>query len=190
MNLDPEGARVPSMFDLDAAIRKIPNHPKDGILFFDLMPLFADPGGLAACVQDISEWAQPRSVDMVLGAEARGFIVGGAVARELGVGFAAARKPGKLPGRTIGQEYELEYGIDTLEVHEDVIVPGMRVLVHDDLLATGGTARAKCDLVERLGGIVAGVAFVVELTFLPGADRLSGYDVLSLVKYDSESVPA
>lgn len=181
---------MPSSFDLDAAIRKIPNHPKDGILFYDLMPLFADPEGLGACVTRISDWARPRDVDIVLGAEARGFIVGGAVARELGVGFAAARKPGKLPGRTVHQEYELEYGIDTLEIHEDVITPGMRVLVHDDLLATGGTARAKCGLVERLGGVVAGVAFVVELTFLPGADRLSGYDLLSLVQYDSESVSA
>ncbi len=178
-----------SPFDLNAAIRKIPDHPKEGILFYDLMPLFADPAGLDACVAQIADWARPREVDIVLGAEARGFIVGGGVARDLGVGFAAARKPGKLPGRTVSQEYELEYGIDTLEVHEDVIRPGMRVLVHDDLLATGGTARAKCDLVERLGGVVAGVAFVVELTFLPGKDRLSGYDVLSLVQYDSETVP-
>lgn len=181
---------MPSSFDLDSAIRKIPNHPKEGILFYDLMPLFANPEGLGQCVTRISEWARPRNVEMVLGAEARGFIVGGAVARELGVGFSAARKPGKLPGATVQQEYELEYGTDTLEVHEDTITPGMRVLVHDDLLATGGTARAKCELVERLGGIVVGVAFVVELTFLPGAERLNGYDLLSLVQYDSESLPA
>jgi adenine phosphoribosyltransferase len=176
-------------FDLDAAIRKIPNHPKPGILFYDLMPLFADPDGLAACIGGIADWARPRNVDVVLGAEARGFIVGGAVARDLGVGFAAARKPGKLPWKTLRQDYELEYGTDALEIHEDAITPGMRVLVHDDLLATGGTAEAKCQMVERLGGVVAGVAFVVELTFLPGRDRLKGHDVLSLVQYDSEAVP-
>jgi adenine phosphoribosyltransferase len=181
---------LPATFDIDAAIRKIPDHPKAGILFYDLMPLFANPEGLAACVDGIADWARPREVDIVLGAEARGFIVGGAVARALGVGFAAARKPGKLPWRTVRKEYELEYGTDSLELHEDVIAPGMRVLVHDDLLATGGTAKAKCDMVAQLGGIVVGVAFVVELTFLPGRARLAGYEVLSLVEYDSEAVPA
>ncbi len=139
-------------------------------------------------VDRISEWGREREIDAVLGAEARGFIVGGAVANQLGVGFLTARKPGKLPGRTISQEYALEYGTDTLEVHEDAITPGMRVLVHDDLLATGGTARATCEMVERLGGIVAGVAVVVELTFLPGRERLSPFEVLSLVSYDSEAV--
>jgi adenine phosphoribosyltransferase len=176
-------------YDIDAAIRKIPDHPKPGILFYDLMPLFANPDGLAACIERIAEWARPRDVDLVLGAEARGFIIGGAVARELGVGFAAARKPGKLPWKTVRQDYELEYGTDSLELHADTITPGMRVLVHDDLLATGGTAKAKCEMVEQLGGIVAGVAFVVELTFLPGRERLAGYDVLSLVEYASEAVP-
>ncbi len=176
-------------FDIDAAIRKIPNHPKPGILFYDLMPLFADPRGLEACVERIADWARPKDVDLVLGAEARGFICGGAVARELGCGFVAARKPGKLPGRTISHEYELEYGIDTLEIHEDAIERGMRVLVHDDLLATGGTAQAKCRMIERLGGIVVGAAFVVELTFLPGRDRLDGHDILTLVQYASEAVP-
>jgi len=175
-------------FDIDAAIRKIPDHPKAGILFYDLMPLFASPEGLAACIDGIAGWARPRGVDIVLGAEARGFIVGGAVARALGVGFAAARKPGRLPWKTIRQDYELEYGIDSLELHADAIGPGMRVLVHDDLLATGGTAKAKCEMVEQLGGIVVGIAFVVELTFLSGRQRLDGYDVLSLVEYDSETV--
>jgi adenine phosphoribosyltransferase len=181
---------VPVTFDIDSAIRKIPNHPKPGILFYDLMPLFASARGLAACVEGVVEWARPRDVDVVLGAEARGFILGGAVARDLGVGFAAARKPGKLPFNVLREEYELEYGVDVLEIHRDAIAPGQRVLVHDDLLATGGTAAAKCRLVEALGGVVAGVAFIVELTFLPGRERLAGYDVLSLVTYDSEAVPA
>ena len=180
---------MPTTFDIDAAIRKIPDHPKAGILFYDLMPLFASPDGLAACIDGIADWARPHDVDIVLGAEARGFIVGGALARALGVGFAAARKPGKLPWKTVRQDYELEYGTDSLEIHADAIAPGMRVLVHDDLLATGGTAKAKCEMVEQLGGVVAGVAFVVELTFLPGRQRLAGYDVLSLVTYDSEAVP-
>jgi adenine phosphoribosyltransferase len=177
-------------FDIDTAIRKIPNHPKPGILFYDLMPLFASPEGLAACVDGVMEWARPRDVDVVLGAEARGFILGGAVAHALGVGFAAARKPGKLPFEVLREEYELEYGVDVLEIHRDAITPGARVLVHDDLLATGGTAAAKCRLVEALGGVVAGVAFIVELTFLPGRERLGAYDVMSLVTYDSEAVPA
>lgn len=177
-------------FDLNDAIRKIPHHPKPGILFYDLMPLFGDPAALRTVVDRTAEWGRARQVDAVLAAEARGFIVGGAVAHELGVGFVAARKPGKLPWRTISQEYELEYGTDTLEVHEDAIQPGMRVLVHDDLLATGGTARATCEMVERLGGVVAGVAVVVELTFLPGRERLAPYEVLSLVSYDSEAVPS
>jgi adenine phosphoribosyltransferase len=176
-------------FDIDSAIRKIPDHPKPGILFYDLMPLFADPQGMAACVDGIAEWARPREIDVVLGAEARGFIVGGAVAYALGVGFAAARKPGKLPWRVLSREYALEYGTDAIELHADAIASGARVLVHDDLLATGGTAKAKCELVEELGGIVAGVAFVVELTFLPGRERLAGYDVFSLISYDSEDVP-
>lgn len=175
-------------YDIDGAIRRIPHHPKPGILFYDLMPLFEDPQGLAACVDGIADWARPREVDVVLGAEARGFILGGAIAHALGAGFACARKPGKLPYEVISREYDLEYGTDVLELHRDAIRPGQRVLVHDDLLATGGTAAAKCQLVEELGAEVAGIAFVVELTFLPGRERLAGYDVLSLVSYDSESV--
>jgi adenine phosphoribosyltransferase len=177
-------------YDIDAAVRRISHHPKPGILFYDLMPLFEQPEGLAACVDSIADWARPREVDVVLGAEARGFILGGAIAHALGAGIACARKPGKLPYEVIRREYDLEYGTDVLEVHRDAIRPGQRVLVHDDLLATGGTAAAKCQLVEELGGVVAGVAFVVELTFLPGRDRLAGYDVLSLVSYDTEAVDA
>lgn len=175
-------------YDIDGAIRRIPHHPKPGILFYDLMPLFEDPEGLDACVDGIASWARPREVDVVLGAEARGFILGGAIARDLGAGFACARKPGKLPYEVIRREYDLEYGTDILEIHRDAIRPGQRVLVHDDLLATGGTAAAKCQLIEELGGVVAGIAFVVELTFLPGRERLQGHEVMSLVSYDSESV--
>ena len=127
--------------------------------------------------------ATGRHVDLVFGAEARGFILGAAVAYALGAGFVCARKPGKLPWKTVAAEYDLEYGTDRLEVHEDAIAPGMNVLVHDDLLATGGTAAAKCELVERLGGRVVGVAFIIELTDLKGRDKLKPYDVFSLVRY-------
>ena len=127
-------------YDIDSAIRRIPHHPKPGILFYDLMPLFESPEGLAACVDGIAAWARPREVDVVLGAEARGFILGGAIAREIGAGLACARKPGKLPYEVVRREYDLEYGTDVLEIHRDAIRPGQRVLVHDDLLATGGTA--------------------------------------------------
>jgi len=175
-------------YDIDSAIRRIPHHPKPGILFYDLMPLFESPEGLAACVDGIAAWARPREVDVVLGAEARGFILGGAIAREIGAGLACARKPGKLPYEVVRREYDLEYGTDVLEIHRDAIRPGQRVLVHDDLLATGGTAAAQCQLVEELGGVVAGIAVVVELTFLPGRARLAGHDVMSLVAYDTEDV--
>ena len=174
--------------DLDAIIRRIPHHPKPGILFFDLMPLFENAQGLAYCVDRIAEWGSDRRADLVLGAEARGFILGGAIARTMGTGFLAARKPGKLPWETVRQEYELEYGTDALELHRGSIPKGARVLVHDDLLATGGTARATCELVEEMGGVVVGVAFIAELTFLPGREALKGYDTLSLITFDSETI--
>jgi adenine phosphoribosyltransferase len=177
-------------FDIDAAIRRVPDHPHAGILFYDLMPLFQQPAGLAAGTARIAAWARERAVERVVGVEARGFVLGGAIAAELGVGFSAARKRGKLPSARIGREYALEYGTDVLEMHTDAVAPGERVLVHDDLLATGGTARAVCGLVEELGGTVAGVAVVAELTFLPGRAALEGYDVMSLVTYSSEAVEA
>jgi adenine phosphoribosyltransferase len=175
-------------FDIDAAIRKIPDHPRPGVLFYDLMPLFASPAGLTACIDRIAEWSRPRQPELIVAAEARGFILGGAIAQALGIGFAAARKAGKLPFEAERTDYELEYGSDSLELHRDAIHPGQKVLVHDDLLATGGTALATCRLVEALGGVIVGLAFVVELTFLPGRETLRGYDVLSLVSYDTESV--
>jgi adenine phosphoribosyltransferase len=169
--------------DLASKIRSIPDFPKKGIVFRDIMPLLQDPAALRQTIDRIAEYGTGRHVDLVFGAEARGFILGAAVAYALGAGFACARKPGKLPWRTVAAEYDLEYGTDKLEVHEDAIAPGMNVLVHDDLLATGGTAAAKCELVERLGGKVVGVAFIIELTDLKGRDKLKPHDVFSLVRY-------
>jgi adenine phosphoribosyltransferase len=169
--------------DLSAKIRDIPDFPKRGIVFKDIMPLLADPEALHETVERLAEFAEPRKPDLILGAEARGFILGAALAYRLDCGFVAARKPGKLPWRTVSVKYALEYGFDALELHADAIKPGTRVIVHDDLLATGGTARAKVDLVEQLGGEVVGLAFVIELEFLNGRERLEGYDVFSLIQY-------
>jgi adenine phosphoribosyltransferase len=169
--------------DLSSKIRDIPDFPQRGIVFKDIMPLLADPEALQGTVDLLSEWAAPRRPDLILGAEARGFILGGAMAYKLGCGFIAARKPGKLPWRTVSAKYSLEYGFDVLELHADAISAGARVIIHDDLLATGGTAKAKVDLVEQLGGVVVGLAFVIELEFLQGRERLAGYDVHSLVTY-------
>ena len=162
-------------FDLAAHVRDIPDFPKEGILFRDIMPLLQEPEALREAVDRLVEYGAGKHVDMVMGAEARGFI--------LGAGFVCARKPGKLPHETIFAEYDLEYGTDRLEVHADAIKPGQRVLVHDDLLATGGTAAAKIELVEKLGGEVVGVAFIIELSGLEGRKKLEGYDVFSLITY-------
>lgn len=169
--------------DLSSFIRDIPNFPKEGIVFKDITPLFQDPQALRYAVDQMAEFGVGKKIDVVLGAEARGFILGATLAYTLGAGFVPARKPGKLPHDTVAAEYVLEYGTDSLEVHRDAIVPGMRVLVHDDLLATGGTARAKCDLVEKLGGEVVAVTFIVELAFLGGREKLKEYDVMSLIQY-------
>jgi adenine phosphoribosyltransferase len=171
--------------DLARYIRDVPDFPKPGIVFKDVMPLFGAPEALHGAVEQLAAWAEERSPDVVLGAEARGFVLGAALAYRMGIGFIAARKPGKLPHMTISAKYALEYGVDSLEMHVDAISRGTRVLVHDDLLATGGTARAKCDLVEQLGGVVVGAAFLVELAFLDGRARLAPYDVHALVRYDS-----
>jgi adenine phosphoribosyltransferase len=172
--------------DLAALVRDIPDFPKPGIRFKDITPVLADPAGLDAAVVGLADWAGTRQVDVVIGAEARGFLLGSAVARELGAGFVLARKPGKLPYTTVRAEYLLEYGTDALELHTDAIRPGTRVLVHDDLLATGGTARALVELVDQLGGRVVGCAFLIELAFLRGRERLSGLDVHALLSYDGE----
>ena len=169
--------------DLKALIRDVPDFPKPGIVFKDIMPLLADPEALRFTVDQLAEWMEPKKPDLILGAEARGFITGGALACRLGCGFVAARKPGKLPWRTVSAKYALEYGYDVLELHADAIRSGQRVIVHDDLLATGGTAKAKCELVEQLGGEVVGVAFIISLDFLDGRGRLGDYDVFSLIQY-------
>jgi len=170
--------------ELDTFIRHIPGFPKEGILFHDIMPMLQNAEALRYAVDQLAGFARGREVDLVLGAEARGFILGAALAYTLGVGFAAARKPGKLPAKVNRCEYDLEYGTDVLEMHSDAINPGQRVLIHDDLLATGGTASAKIRLVEEAGGIVAGLAFIIELTELHGRDRLKGYEVFSLLSYE------
>jgi adenine phosphoribosyltransferase len=172
--------------DLRGYIRDIPDFPKPGIVFKDITPLLLAPEAVDAAVEGLAAWSRPRGVELVVAAEARGFILGGALARELGAGFVPARKPGKLPHDTVSAEYILEYGIDALEVHADALAHGARALIHDDLLATGGTARALADLVERLGGEIVGCAFVVELSFLGGRGRLGDVDVHALVDYDRE----
>jgi len=172
--------------NLRGFIRDIPDFPKPGIVFRDITPLLLDAAALDAAVTSIADWARPRAIDLVVAAEARGFILGAAVARELGAGFVPARKPGKLPGDTVSAEYILEYGVDALEVHADALADGARVLLHDDLLATGGTARALAELAEGAGAVIAGCAFLVELAFLGGRAQLEGYDVQALIAYDAE----
>jgi adenine phosphoribosyltransferase len=171
--------------DLRALIREIPDFPKPGIGFKDITPVLADPNGLDAAITGLAKIAPP-DIDVVVGAEARGFLLGPALARELDAGFVLARKPGKLPAETVRAEYVLEYGTDALELHTDAVASGARVLVHDDLLATGGTARTLCRLVEQLGGTVAGCGFLIELAFLNGRAALDGYDVCALLTYDEE----
>lgn len=170
---------------LRSLIRDIPDFPKPGILFKDITPLLADAEALAEAVRLLAAHARPLGIEYVLAAEARGFLLGPALALELGAGFLLARKPGKLPYETVSAEYLLEYGSDHLELHSDAIASGGRVLVHDDLLATGGTAVALCDLVEQLGGEVVGCNFLVELAFLAGRERLAGREVHTLLSYES-----
>jgi adenine phosphoribosyltransferase len=172
--------------DLAALVRDIPDFPKPGIMFKDITPVLASGEGLDGAVRALADVARDLNVDVVIGAEARGFLLGPALARELGAGFVLARKPGKLPRETVRAEYVLEYGVDALELHSDAVAAGSRVLVHDDLLATGGTAKALCELVEQLDGTVAACAFLIELAFLNGRERLAGYDVRALLRYDSE----
>ena len=173
------------MDELRRLIRDIPDFPKQGILFKDLTPLMADPTGLRLAVEGLAELARPLEVDCVVAAEARGFLLGPALALELGAGFVLARKPGRLPYETVSAEYLLEYGSNQLELHSDAIARDSRVLVHDDLLATGGTAGALCELVEQLDGEVVGCSFLIELAFLGGRERLAPHEVHALLRYES-----
>lgn len=173
------------MDNLKKLIREVPDFPKPGINFYDITTLLKEPTGLRQTVDALAAAFEGETVDMVLGVEARGFIFAPALAYHLGAGFVPVRKPRKLPAECASISYDLEYGQDTLEIHRDAIGRGQRVLIADDLLATGGTAKAVVDLVEGLGGEVAGLVFVVELEFLPGRQKLAGYDVRSLIKYQS-----
>ena len=171
--------------DLRAFIRDIPDFPRPGIVFKDITPLLLDPGALDAAVAELADFARPLGVEFVVAAEARGFILGGALARALGAGFVPARKPGKLPHETVSAEYALEYGVDSLELHADALAGGARVLIHDDLLGTGGTAGALAELVSGLGAEIAACAFLVELSFLGGRARLAPFNVHATIEYES-----
>lgn len=169
--------------DLKKFVADIPDFPKPGILFRDITPLMNNGEAFKYATKTIAKFAKDLHVDVVVGPEARGFIFGCPVAYELGIGFTPIRKPGKLPRKAISYQYSLEYGSNTLCLHEDAITPGQRVLVVDDLLATGGTVEATIKLVEKLGGVVAGLAFLIELTDLQGRERLTNYNILTLISY-------
>ena len=171
------------MIDLKTHIRHVPDFPKAGILFYDITTLLQDPVGLRAAIDSIASPFADQHIDLVVGIESRGFIFGAPVADRLGAGFAPVRKPGKLPSACIRESYALEYGTDTLEIHEDAVRKGQRVLIVDDLLATGGTARAAAGLVKRIGGTVHALAFLIELVALNGRARLEGEHVHSVLKY-------
>jgi adenine phosphoribosyltransferase len=172
-----------SPIDLKSKVREVPDFPEPGVGFKDISPLLLDHEALSQAVEELAAWTRERDADLVLGAEARGFWLGGAIAVAAGCGFVAARRPGKLPPDTVSATYALEYGQNTLEVASDAIRHGARVVIHDDVLATGGTVRAIADLVEELGGTVVGVNFVIELSFLGGRDKLDQYDLHALITY-------
>ena len=169
--------------DLRTKIREVPDFPTPGVGFKDFTPLLADPEGLKQTISALSDWVSSKQPDLILGAEARGFILGAAIAANAGVGFVPARRPGKLPPETVSATYMLEYGENALEVHPDLIPDGARVVIHDDVLATGGTVEAIAKLVRQLGGEVVGACFVIELTFLGGRERLQGIDLHALIDY-------
>ena len=171
------------MTDLRTKIREVDDFPTPGVGFKDITPLLADPEALRQTVTELADWVKEKDCDLVVGAEARGFILGAAIAAEAGVGFVPARRPGKLPPETVSVTYALEYGQNSLELHPDLIPEGARVVIHDDVLATGGTVEGIKNLVEQLGGVVVGSCFIIELTFLGGRERLAGCDVQALITY-------
>jgi len=174
---------VTDTVDLRSKVREVPDFPTPGVGFKDVTPLLADPVTLRQTVVQLADWVKEKQPDLVLGAEARGFWLGAAVAAEVGVGFVPARRPGKLPPETVSARYVLEYGENALELHPDLIPPGSRVVIHDDVLATGGTIEAITNLVVQIGGEVVGACFIIELTFLGGRERLDGLDLHALVTY-------
>ena len=173
------------MLDLRPFIRDVPDFPKKGIVFKDITPLLANPSSLAMAVEVLCNPFRGQGIQLVIGAESRGFIFGTAVAQALSCGFVPVRKPGKLPSQKLALTYDLEYGQDTLEIHKDSMAHGTKCLMVDDLLATGGTMKACCDMVETLGGQIAGIAVLIELTFLKGRDRFSKYPLHSAIKYET-----
>ena len=177
---EPDPARV---LALKARIRDVPDYPKPGVLFRDITTMLKDAGAFREMVELLAELCDGHGADTIIAVESRGFILGGALAARLGMGFVPVRKPGKLPATALRASYSLEYGTDSLEIHADAITPGARALIVDDVIATGGTARAVAELVEKLGGKVALYAFLIELTFLPGRAKLAGYEVRSLIRY-------
>lgn len=174
------------MTDLKEFIRDVPDFPKKGIIFKDITPLLGNAGALASAIAAMTKPFEGKGVEVVAAIESRGFIFGSLVAQRLGAGFAPIRKLGKLPYKTIRASYELEYGADTVEIHADAVRPGQKVLLVDDLLATGGTMSAACQLIKKLGGQIVGAAFMIELSFLPGRQKLDGTLVHSLIQYGSE----
>lgn len=176
------------MKNLSEKIRNVPDFPKKGIGFKDITTLLKDGGAFKSAVDEMGNRFETNNVDVIVGIESRGFIFGSVLAYKWGIGFVPVRKPGKLPAKVLKEEYKLEYGTDAVEIHEDAISTGQRVLIIDDLLATGGTAAATARLVERLGGVIVGICFLVELDFLFGKDKLNKYDVQSIVHYQDEGV--
>ena len=173
------------MEELKKAIREVPDWPKEGILFYDITTLLKDAGAFKKAIDALCRQYEGRKIDAMLGVESRGFIFASVMAERLGTGFIPVRKPGKLPATVISETYALEYGEDTIEMHEDAVQPGQKILIVDDLLATGGTARAACKLVEKAGGEVLGCCFLIELTFLNGREKLTDYELFSLIRYDT-----
>ena len=171
---------------LEASIRTVPDFPKQGIMFRDITTLLKEAAAFREAVDLMHERYRDQNIAKVVGIESRGFILGAALALRLGAGFVPVRKRGKLPAPVIEQEYSLEYGTDKIEIHKDAIIKGERVLIHDDLLATGGTVSAACKLVESLGGTIVGLSFLIELSFLHGRQQLATYDVHSIIRYDTE----
>jgi len=174
------------MCDLKKYIRSVPDFPKPGICFYDITTLLQDPDGFKLALDDMEEYIHSKKPDAIVAVESRGFIFGAALADRLNLGIVTVRKPGKLPSETISQEYSLEYGTDSIEIHTDALNKGDKVVIVDDLIATGGTLKATCDLVEKLGAEIVGVSAVIDLEFLPWREKLSNYDVNCLIAYSSE----